>query len=163
MAGPAAVVAVGVTPTPDRGDLFLRQTSTRSLLSRTSTTPTKCTPSSQRPRRPSIGSSGTQGRNAALALQVARSPESVRPTFPTLLLPFPLLCRLFLRFLKRPSVLPTRGRPAMTQPTAPTLPWFVRARRPKTKTDPLSIAYLLFELFDWQLTLDVILLTLVLK
>ncbi len=136
--GPAAVVAVGVTPTPDRGDLFLRQTLTRSILSRTSTTPMKCTPSSQRPRRPSTGSSGTQGRNAALVLPVVRSPESVRPTFPTLLLPFPPLCRLFLRFLTRPSVLLTRGRPTMTHPTAPTLPWFARARRPKA-TDDLSL------------------------
>jgi len=51
----------------------------------------------------------------------------------------------------------------MTHPTAKTLPWFVRARRPKTKTDPLPIVYLSFELFDLQLTLDVILLTLVLK
>ena len=48
----------------------------------------------------------------------------------------------------------------MTHPTAKTLPWFVRARRQKAKTDPLAIVYLLFELFDWQLTLDVILLIL---
>jgi hypothetical protein len=51
----------------------------------------------------------------------------------------------------------------MTHPTAKPLPWFVRARRPKAKTDPLIIVYLLFKLFDWQLTLDIILLTLVLK
>jgi hypothetical protein len=43
-AGPAAVAAVGVTPGPDRGDLFLKLKSTRLLLPRTSTTPTKCMP-----------------------------------------------------------------------------------------------------------------------
>ncbi len=72
-------------------------------------------------------------------------------------------CRLFLRFLTRPSVLSTKGRPTMTHPTAPTLPWFVRARRPKATTDPLPIVYMPFEPFIWQLTLDVTLLTLVLK
>ncbi len=51
----------------------------------------------------------------------------------------------------------------MTHPTARTLPWFARTKRPKAKIDPLPIAYLPFELFDWQLTLDVLLLTLVLK
>ncbi len=162
-AGPAAVVAVGVTPMPNRGGLFLKLTSTESLLSRTSTTPKKGTPSSQRPRRPSTGSSGTQERNVELVLPVARSLVSVRPTFLTLLLPFPLLCRLFLRFLTQPSALPMKRRPMTTHPTAKPLPWFVRARRPKAKTDPLTIVYLLFELFDWQLTLDIILLTLVLK
>ena len=40
-AGPAAVVAVGVTPSSDREGLFLKLTSTRSLLLRTSTTPKK--------------------------------------------------------------------------------------------------------------------------
>ena len=59
-----------------------------------------------------------------------------------------------------------------------TLPWLVKARRPKAKIDPQEYVesissgmrmsthlrvYLPFELFDWQLTLDVILLTLVLK
>jgi hypothetical protein len=33
-AGPAAVAAVGVTPGPDRGDLFLKLTSTHCLSSR---------------------------------------------------------------------------------------------------------------------------------
>jgi hypothetical protein len=37
-----------------------------------------------------------------------------------------------------------KRRPTMTHPTAKTLPWFVRARRPKAKTDPLTIVYLLF-------------------
>ena len=97
-AEPVAVVAVGVTPMPDRGGLFLKLTLTGSLLSRTNTTPKKGTPSSQRPRRPSTGSSGTQERNVEPVLPVARSLVSVRPTFPTLLLPFPLLCRLFCAF-----------------------------------------------------------------
>ena len=66
----------------------------------------------------------------------------------------------------------------MTHPTARTLPWLVRARRPKAKIDPQEYVesissgmrmsthlcvYLPFKLFDCQLTLDVILLTLVLK
>jgi len=66
----------------------------------------------------------------------------------------------------------------MTHPTARTLPWLVRARRPNAKSDPLEYVesissgmhmsthlrvYLPFELFDWQLTLDVILPTLALK
>ena len=46
-AGPAVVVTVGVTPMPDRRGLFLKLTSTGSLLLRTITTPKKCTPSSQ--------------------------------------------------------------------------------------------------------------------
>jgi hypothetical protein len=61
------------------------------------------------------------------------------------------------------SILPMRKRPTMTHPTARTLPWFVRARSPNPRTDPLPLAYLPFELFAWQLTLDVILLTLALK
>ena len=76
-AGPAAVVSVGVTPMLDARGLFLRPTLTRSLLSRTSITLKKCKPSLLRPRRPSTGSSGTQGRNAAPVLPVAGSPESV--------------------------------------------------------------------------------------
>ena len=57
----------------------------------------------------------------------------------------------------------TDNDPSNRKNPSKTLPWFIRARRPKAKTDPLTIVYLLFELFNWQLTLDVILLTLVLK
>ena len=46
-------------------------------LSRTSITLKKSMPSLLQPRRPSTGSSGTQGRNAAPVLPVAGSPESV--------------------------------------------------------------------------------------
>jgi hypothetical protein len=60
----AVVVAVRVTLMPDRRGWFLKKRSIRSLLSRTNTTPKKCTPSSQRLRRPSTGSPGTQERNA---------------------------------------------------------------------------------------------------
>jgi hypothetical protein len=110
------------------------------------------------------GSSGTQGRNAAPVLPVAGSPESVRPTFPTLLPLFPLLCRQFLRSLTRPSALPMKRSPTTTHPTARTLPWLAsKTKRPKPKTDPLPIAYLPFEPFVWQLTLNIILLTSVLK
>ena len=70
---------------------------------------------------------------------------------------------LFLRFLTTPSKLPMKRRPTMTHPTAKTLPWFTRARSPNPITHPLPLANLLFEPFAWQLTLDVILLTLVLK
>ncbi len=73
-AGPAALVAVGVTPTLNARGLFLWPTLTRSLLSKTSITLKKCMPSLLRPRRPSTGSSGTQGRNAAPVLPVAGSP-----------------------------------------------------------------------------------------
>jgi len=66
--GPATVVAVGATPKPDGGGLFLRPKLTWSLLSRTSITPKKCMPSSQRPRRLSTGSSGNQERNVAPVL-----------------------------------------------------------------------------------------------
>ena len=138
----AAVVAVRVTPMPNRRGWFLKKRSIRSLLSRTSTTPKKCTPSSQQPRRPSTGSSGTQERNA---VPVAGSPVSVRPTFLTLLLPFPLLCRLFLCFLTRPSALPMKRSPTMTHPTARTLPWFVRPKRPKAKIDPTAYCISAFQ------------------
>ena len=40
---------------------------------------------------------------------------------------------------RRPTMTPTHGQ----IPIAITLPWFVRARRPKAKTDPLTIVYLL--------------------
>jgi hypothetical protein len=66
--GPATVVAVGATPKPNGGGLFLRPKLTWSLLSRTSITPKKCMPSSQRPRRLSTGSSGNQERNVAPVL-----------------------------------------------------------------------------------------------
>ena len=105
-------------------------------------------------------------RNVAPVLPVARRPESVRPTCPTLILPIPLLCWLFLGFLTQPSALPAKRGPMMfppTHPTAKTLPWFARPRSPNTLTDPLPLAYLPFEPFAWQLNLDVIVLTLVLK
>jgi hypothetical protein len=105
-------------------------------------------------------------RDAAPVLPVARRAESARPTCPTLLLPFHLLCWLFLGFLTQPSALPVMRGPMMTPPTHPTaitLPWFARPRSPNTLTDPLPLACLPFEPLAWQLTLDVILLTLVLK
>ena len=57
----------------------------------------------------------------------------------------------------------TTKRTATPPTTAITLPWFARARSPNPITDPLPLAYLPFEPFAWQLTLDVILLTLVIK
>jgi len=49
-----------------------------------------------------------------------------------------------------------------TNPTAITLPWLARPKR-QNPTDPLPLVFLPFKLFARQLTLDVILLTLVLK
>ena len=162
--GPAAVVAVGVTPMPDTGGLFLRTKLTRSLLSRTSITPKKCMPRVQQPRRLSTGSSGTQERNETPVLLVSGRPESVRPTFPTLFLPSPLLSAIsaLSDMTKRTSKEVTDDDP-QTHPNVITLPRFANRPRRPNKTDPLPYVYLPFEPFAWQLTLDIILLTLVLK
>ena len=101
-AGLATVAAVGVTlEEPNRGDLFFKLTSTRrSLLLRTSITPTKCsTPSSHRPIRVSTGSSGTLAKNMAPVLLAARGPTRTWTMCLNLLLLSPLPCRQFLCLL----------------------------------------------------------------
>jgi len=49
------------------------------------------------------------------------------------------------------------------QSTAITLPWLANTPKRPNPTDTLPFVFLPFELFAWQLTLNVILLTLVLK
>jgi len=63
------------------------------------------------------------------------------------------------------AVSATKRGPMMTpktHPTVTTLPWFANRQRRPNPIDPLPFVFLPFELFAWQLTLNVTLLTLAL-